>query len=144
MQRAVQNLLSRVGRAPAFRPPQSRTFSGVPGKEQMNAAAARAGEEVQNLGNAIGENVQKLQWWTSAKVMRPMVSALRAIVHLLLPSPLGAVCYFRPLPRSVGWPRCSEQAGFGAAYPPTCPSLLSPVLISDHGSSDARRSFPAA
>lgn len=67
MQRAVQNLLSRVGRAPAFRPPQSRTFSGVPGKEQMNAAAARAGEEVQNLGNAIGENVQKLQWWTSAK-----------------------------------------------------------------------------
>jgi hypothetical protein len=68
MQRAMQNMLSRVGRAPAFRPPAPRKFSGVPGKEQMNAAAARAGDEAANLGASLGENVQKLQWWTSAKV----------------------------------------------------------------------------
>lgn len=42
-------------------------MSGVPGKEQMNAAAARAGDEAANVGASIGESVQKLQWWTSAK-----------------------------------------------------------------------------
>ena len=66
---AAANMLSRVGRAPAFRP-RARAMSGMPGKEQMNAAAARAGDEAANLGASIGENVQKLQWWTSAKVRR--------------------------------------------------------------------------
>jgi len=33
----------------------------------MNAAAARAGDEMANVGASLGENVQKLQWWTSAK-----------------------------------------------------------------------------
>ena len=72
MQRAMQNMLSRVGRAPAFRPPAARKFSDVPGKEQMNAAAARAGDETANrhgdLGASLGENVQKRLWRASAKV----------------------------------------------------------------------------
>jgi len=34
----------------------------------MNAASARASEEVANLGASLGESVQKLQWWTNAKV----------------------------------------------------------------------------
>jgi hypothetical protein len=67
MRGGVANLLRR---APALRP-KARSMSGVPGKEQMNAAAARAGDEAANLGASIGESVQKLQWWTSAKVMRP-------------------------------------------------------------------------
>lgn len=74
MQRAMQNLLSRVGRAPAFRPPQMRNMSGMPGKEQLNAAAARAGDEAASLGASLGENVQKLQWWTSAKVVPPKLA----------------------------------------------------------------------
>ena len=69
--RAAQAVLGRTARVPAFRPPQARAFSGVPGKEQLNAAAARAGDEAASLGASIGENVQKLQWWTSAKVRPP-------------------------------------------------------------------------
>ena len=69
--RAAQAVLGRTARVPAFRPPQERAFSGVPGKEQLNAAAARAGDEAASLGASIGENVQKLQWWTSAKVRPP-------------------------------------------------------------------------
>eukprot|EP00277_Geminigera_cryophila_P020156 CAMPEP_0179491464 /NCGR_PEP_ID=MMETSP0799-20121207/66104_1 /TAXON_ID=46947 /ORGANISM="Geminigera cryophila, Strain CCMP2564" /LENGTH=81 /DNA_ID=CAMNT_0021307921 /DNA_START=66 /DNA_END=311 /DNA_ORIENTATION=- len=45
-----------------------RKMSGMPGKEQMNAAAARAGDQAANLGASLGENVQKLQWWTNAKL----------------------------------------------------------------------------
>ena len=77
MQRAMQNLLSRVGRAPAFRPPQARKMSGMPGKEQLNAAASRAGDEVASLGASLGESMQKLQWWTSAKVI--MFSVLQQL-----------------------------------------------------------------
>ena len=73
--RAAQAVLSRTARVPAFRPPQARAFSGVPGKEQLNAAAARAGDEAASLGASIGENVQKLQWWTSAKVRPPGLAA---------------------------------------------------------------------
>ena len=69
MQRAVRSLLSRAGRAPVFRQPQARNMSGIPGKEQMNAAAARAGDELGNVGASIGENIQKLQWWTIPKVL---------------------------------------------------------------------------
>jgi hypothetical protein len=69
MQRAVRSLLSRAGRAPVFRQPQARNMSGIPGKEQMNAAAARAGDELGNVGASIGENIQKLQWWTMPKVL---------------------------------------------------------------------------
>ena len=69
MQRALQNLLSRATRAPVFRAPQARNMSALPGKEQMNAASARASEEAANLGASLGESVQKLQWWTNAKVV---------------------------------------------------------------------------
>ena len=68
MQRALQNLLSRATRAPVFRAPQARNMSALPGKEQINAASARASEEVASLGASLGESVQKLQWWTNAKV----------------------------------------------------------------------------
>ena len=69
MQRAMQSTLLRAARA-VQRAPQARNMSGIPGKEQMNAAAARAGDEMANVGASLGENVQKLQWWTSAKVWR--------------------------------------------------------------------------
>ena len=81
MQRAMQSAMQRAARA-VQRSPQARNMSGVPGKEQMNAAAARAGDEMASVGASLGENVQKLQWWTSAKVwLAPRQSCVRPGMH---------------------------------------------------------------
>ena len=96
---AAANMLSRVGRAPAFRP-RARAMSGMPGKEQMNAAAARAGDEAANLGASIGENVQKLQWWTSAKVRRHCPKHCVSRVEVWFVHGVG-----------MGWPAVSGSEG---------------------------------
>jgi len=67
-------------------------MSGMPSKEQMNAAAARAGGEAVNLGASLGENVQKLQWWINAKVVSML--ALRYIRTSGLRQPQCCTTYF--------------------------------------------------
>lgn len=113
--------MSRAGRAPVFRQPQARNMSGIPGKEQMNAAAARAGDELGNVGASIGENIQKLQWWTMPKVrlLPPAPAFARSCATAAALQPFVPTLGSRW--RAIGAPMCCRgplASAISLAHPP--------------------------